>query len=411
MLTRNASFVFVAWVWLCFTVSSSRADVLHQWVQLGPYEKIIVRAISALPNCPLLQIDGVAVAMKKRAMPQDQFPHLVCEYHAPKLAQKIMLEGNLLPTLKPNVRRIAVIGDTGCRIRVTRVQNCKDPTAWPLKSILEEIATRSPDLVIHVGDYVYRASECTDAEKCGGSPFGDTFKSWSVDWLNPADILFRSAPFVLLRGNHENCGRSDKGWFRYFDVGPVPTDCPAVTLPWIATLNGLDLISFDSSAGPAPQSSTDLLDIYRLMAKDLFEKIRSEAWFLTHRPLWVNMHAFGELIDGDDTQRAAFGKVVPETVNLVLSGHIHAFQAIDLLDGPVQGISGNGGTQLDPMPTDIATNVEVAGSLASVVVSNNDFGFLMLISEAEGSWSMESIDAKGRTRNRCRLVGRMLSCE
>ena len=250
MLTRIASLVFVTWVWLCFTVFSSKADVLHQWVQLGPDDKIIVRAITASPDCPLLQIDGQAVAMGKRAMPQDRFPHLVCEYRAPKLAQKILLDGNPLPTLKPNVQRIAVIGDTGCRIRGVRVQNCKDPIAWPLNAILEEIASRSPDLVIHVGDYVYRASECPDAEKCGGSPFGDTFTSWSVDWLDPADSLLRRAPFVFLRGNHENCGRGDKGWFRYFETGSVPSSCPVVTLPWIASIDGLDLISFDFLGWP-----------------------------------------------------------------------------------------------------------------------------------------------------------------
>ncbi|CUH45837.1 Calcineurin-like phosphoesterase [Ruegeria atlantica] len=411
MLTRTASLVFAAWVLLCFTVLSSKADVLHSWVQLGPNDQIIVRAISASTDCPLLQIDGQAVAMKKRAMPQDQFPHLVCEYRAPKLVQKIMLEGNPLPTLNPSLKRIAVVGDTGCRIRGTRVQYCNDPTAWPLNSILVEIASRSPDLVIHVGDYVYRASECPDPEKCGGSPFGDTFKSWSADWLDPADSLFRRVPFFFLRGNHENCGRGNKGWFRYFEAGSLPSSCPAVTLPWIASVEGLDLISFDSSAGPAPQSSPGLSNVYGQMARDLFGKTSGEAWLLTHRPLWVNMQAFGELIDGDDTQRAAFSRVIPENVNLVLSGHIHAFQAIDLLDGPVQGISGNGGTQLDPMPTEIAANVEVAGSLASIVVSNSDFGFLMLTQETDGSWSMDAIDAAGKTRNRCRLSGRTLSCE
>ncbi|WP_170336682.1 metallophosphoesterase family protein [Ruegeria arenilitoris] len=410
-MTKTASLVFATWVWLCLTVLSSKADVLHGWVQLGPDDQIIVRAISASLDCPLLQIDGQAVAMKKRAMPEDQFPNLVCGYRAPKLAQKIMLDENALPTLNPNVQRIAVIGDTGCRIRGARVQNCNDPSAWPLNAILEEIASRSPDLVIHVGDYLYRASECLDPEKCGGSPYGDTFKSWSADWLDPAGSLLGRVPFVFLRGNHENCGRGDKGWFRYFETGSVPLSCPAVTLPWIASVDGLDLISFDSSAGPAPQSSPDLADVYERMASGLFEKSSGETWLLTHRPLWVNMHAFGELIDGDETQRAALSGVIPETVNLILSGHIHAFQAIDLLDGPVQGISGNGGTQLDPMPTDIATNVKVAGSLASTVVSNSDFGFLMLTRESSGGWSMDAINSEGESRNRCRLIGRALSCE
>ena len=184
-----------------------------------------------------------------------------------------------------------------------------------------------------------------------------------------------------------------------------------MTEPWVASVDGFDLIAFDSSAGPAPKSSPDLLPEYGRMAGDMFANISGETWFLTHRPLWANMRAFGELIDGDDTQRAAFGEAMPEPLNLVLSGHIHAFQAIDLADGPVQGISGNGGTQLDPMPTGALTNVEVAGSLASLVVKNSDFGFLMLTREVGDSWSMEAIDAKGNALNRCLLRSRALSCE
>lgn len=411
MLTRTASTVLGALIWLCFVAPPSTAEVLQHWVQLGPDKTIVVRAISTSSSCPLLKIDGRVVAMHKRAAPDDQFPEIVCEHRARQDSQKMELEGDTLPTLSQSVQRIAVIGDTGCRIRRSRVQDCNDPDAWPLKSIAAEIASRSPDLVIHVGDYLYRSAECPEPEKCGGSPFGDNFQTWSADWLDPADRLLKLAPFVFIRGNHENCGRGSKGWFRYFAPGFVPSDCPAVTEPWIASVNGLNLIAFDSSAGPAPQSSTELLNVYGKMARDLFANISGETWFLTHRPLWVNMHAFGELIDGDDTQRAAFSRAIPETVNLFLSGHIHAFQAIDLLDGPVQGISGNGGTQLDPMPTGVVTDVKVAGNLASVVANNGDFGFLMLTRQADSNWLMEAIDETGAARNRCRLVRRALSCE
>lgn len=411
MLVRIGSLVFWVWCLFCFGAASSVADVVHRWVQLGPDDEVVVRATSTSPDCPNLQVDGHLVAMNKRAIPDSQFPEIVCEHRAPKRAQQIMLEGNALPILNPSVQRIVVIGDTGCRIRGGRAQACNDPVAWPLESIAAEIASRSPDLIIHVGDYLYRSSECPDPEKCGGSPFGDNFRAWSADWLDPAETLFALAPFIFVRGNHESCGRGDKGWFRYFAPGLVPDDCPAVTEPWVASVDGFDLIAFDSSAGPAPKSSPDLLPEYGRMAGDMFANISGETWFLTHRPLWVNMRAFGELIDGDDTQRAAFGEAMPGPLNLVLSGHIHAFQAIDLADGPVQGISGNGGTQLDPMPTGALTNVEVAGSLASLVVNNSDFGFLMLTREVGDSWSMEAIDAKGNALNRCLLRSRALSCE
>jgi hypothetical protein len=229
--------------------------------------------------------------------------------------------------------------------------------------------------------------------------------------LDPAKTLFPHAPFIFLRGNHEICGRGDKGWFRYFAPRPVPADCPAVTQPWTASVNDLDLVVFDASAGSAPESSPALLPVYRRMAEKVFANVNRETWFLTHRPLWANMHAFGELIDGDDTQRAAFGAAMPELLSLVLSGHIHAFQAIDLAHGPVQFISGNSGTLLDPMPTGMVKNIPVAGSLAGTVVNDGGFGFLMLTREETGGCWMDEIDVNGGLQRRCRLTGRALLCD
>lgn len=348
--------------------------------------------------------------MQKRATPSAQFPGHVCEHRAQETLGRISVDTKVLPTLSPTVERIAVIGDTGCRIRGNRAQACNDPSAWPLTKIAEEVASRSPDLIIHVGDYLYRSSECPDAEKCGGSPFGDTFQAWSADWLTPAEQLFQAAPFLFLRGNHENCGRGDKGWFRYFADGPVPSDCPAVSQPWITSFDGLDLIVFDSSAGPAPHSSPDLLPEYSQMARDLIARTNGEGWLLTHRPLWANMRAFGELINGDDTQRAAFGGAMPQAVTLILSGHIHAFQAIDLSDGPVQSIVGNSGTQLDPMPTGVARDIEIAGHLADLVVNNGEFGFLMLTKGTDNTWLMEAIGDTGQVQIRCQLAESRLTC-
>lgn len=397
-------------MWFAFAVPLSAAEVLYNWVQLGPGTEIIVRVIARSPNCPALQVDGRSAIMSKRTEQAEHFPEIVCEHRA-QAPRQITLEDRILPTLKPDIQRIVVIGDTGCRIRRGVVQACNDPAAWPLKSIAAEIAARSPDLIIHVGDYLYRSMECPEPNKCDGSPFGDDFQTWAADWFNPAEGLFSVAPFIFLRGNHESCGRGDKGWFRYFAPRSFPVDCPAVTAPWVASVNGLDLIGFDASAGSAPESSPELLPVYGRMARDVFANIKQETWLLTHRPLWVNMHAFGELIDGDDTQRAAFSATMPELLTLVLSGHIHAFQGIDLANGPVQLISGNGGTLLDPMPTSMENNLEVAGSLASTVVNDSGFGFLVLTREGTDGWWVDAMDSNGQLRLRCRLKGRALSCD
>ena len=410
MFLRFGSFSVVWAVWLCLAVPSAAAEVLHHWVQLGPGGELIARVITGSPTCPVLQVDGRSVVMKRRAEPEENFLEVVCEQRVPQTTKEISLDGRRLPTLNPDVRRIVVIGDTGCRIRGGRVQGCNHPVAWPLRTIMAEIAAKSPDLIIHAGDYLYRSMPCPIPEKCYGSPYGDNFRAWSADWLGPGQRLFSSVPFIFVRGNHENCGRGDKGWFRYFAPRAVPTGCPAVTDPWKGSINGLDLIIFDASAGRAPESTPTLLPVYRRMAENMFASVNRETWLLTHRPLWVNMHAFGELIDGDDTQRAAFGTDMPELLSLVLSGHIHAFQAIDLATGPVQAISGNSGTLLDPMPTGTEKNLEVAKSLAKTVINDSGFGFLMLTRIETGGWWMDAIDVNGKSQRRCRLEGRTLSC-
>ena len=392
------------------TGAAVASDILHQWVQLGPGSEIVVRTISRSSECPSLKVDGQFIVMRRRAGAEDGFPGQVCEQRLNHPVGELVLDGAALPTLKQTIRRIAVIGDTGCRIRGSRAQACNDPDAWPLDTIMAEIAARKPDLVIHVGDYHYRSSPCPPGVDCAGSPYGDNFETWVADWLGPAQKLMAQVPFVFVRGNHENCGRGAKGWFRYFAAGPVPADCPAVTDPWKVLTDGLDLVIFDASAGRAPESPREYLSDYKRLADDMFANMRHETLFLTHRPLWVNMFAFGELIDGDDTQREAFGAAIPDTVSLILSGHIHAFQALDLADGPVQVITGNSGTRLDPMPTGEKRDFNVAGRLMRQIVNDSGFGFLMLTRVNDSAWQMDALDTKGSLKRRCQVTDRRMSC-
>lgn len=405
--------IFFAFLALLGSVSFAAAEsseTLHHWVQLGPESEVIVRAITRGPSCPTLEVDGRPVAMNLHAAATARFPGLVCERHLPRSQSRVVLDGRPLPTLKPDVRRIVLIGDTGCRMKGSRAQACNDPEAWPLNTIMSTIVAQKPDLVIHAGDYVYRSSPCPASVDCTGSPHGDNFPTWRADWFGPAQQLLSQAPFVFVRGNHEECGRNDKGWFRYLAVGAPPAECPAASEPWTASLVGLDLVVFDASAGPASDSPPALLPVYRRMADAVFATLERETWFVTHRPLWAHLRAYGETIDGDDTQRDAFGAAMPLEVRLIVSGHIHAFQALDLTDRPAQAISGNSGTELDPMPTGTGRNVTIAGSLARQIINGSGFGFLMLTRTDEGGWRMEVMDAKGEVQRQCHLSGRDLSC-
>ena len=104
------------------------------------------------------------------------------------------IDGRALPLPKARLAAIAVLGDTGCRLNDARVkgsrtdhdhhergqfQDCDRQSKWPFARLSAIIAAHKPDLVIHVGDYVYRESPCPPAEAgCKGSPHGDNWQTW-----------------------------------------------------------------------------------------------------------------------------------------------------------------------------------------------------------------------------------------
>ena len=57
------------------------------------------------------------------------------------------------------------------------------------------VAAAKPDLVIHVGDYVYRESACPPRDQgCKGSPYGDDWATWKADFFAPAAPALLAAP-------------------------------------------------------------------------------------------------------------------------------------------------------------------------------------------------------------------------
>ena len=48
----------------------------------------------------------------------------------------------------------------------------------------------------------------------------DSAGAWLVDVLVPMSAMFRAAPILLTRGNHEACNRGGNGYYLFFDVHP-----------------------------------------------------------------------------------------------------------------------------------------------------------------------------------------------
>src|SRR5262249_32984226 len=157
------------------------------WVQYGP-DGPFARAVTGDTQCPALTTDGGTRQMVVRALPSPlDFPPLTCEAQLRAAATRASAAGVPLPVPSASPRRIVVLGDAGCRIEAgMAVQPCGDSAAWPFARLAASAAAWRPDLVIHVGDYVYRAAPCPGAwARCAGSPWGDTWAAWEADFFAP----------------------------------------------------------------------------------------------------------------------------------------------------------------------------------------------------------------------------------
>ena len=211
----------------CAAPLAARAEIVAQWIQLGPGDQgrsplvgpptIWARAITTDAACPALLLDGrpAAQPLAVRFTQTAGFAVTQCEAVVPPGHRSARIgEVDLqLPTHRP--RRILVWADTGCRMNGAAQQNCHDPVAFPTKAVADYAAALRPDLVIHIGDYFYRDTDCRgafpgcdDPASPAFEPSGDNWDSWKGDFFEPARRLLAAAPWVMVRGNHESCARA-----------------------------------------------------------------------------------------------------------------------------------------------------------------------------------------------------------
>ena len=172
-----------------------------------------------------------------------------------------------------------MLGDSGCRVNTTEnaLQACDDPAAWPFAEIAATAARLAPDLVIHVGDYLYRETACPPTfAGCRGSPWGYGWDAWHADLFVPAAPLMAAAPWIVVRGNHEICARAGQGWFRFLD--PRPFD----------PLRSCDDADADGDADYSPTYAVPIandtqLDGVRFVARGIPASVESEPQYGQYR--------------------------------------------------------------------------------------------------------------------------------
>jgi hypothetical protein len=435
-------------------------QLIASYVVLGPDGHAIARAITTAEACPALTVDGEASAMSVRSAagtaPQrptaskpelskpSAFAATTCEAAIPPAAKRAEIAGAALPLPPRIIKRIVVIGDTGCRIKAAdnAVQDCDDPGAYPFASITAAAAAWKPDIVLHVGDYLYRENPCPDDKTalCGGTKWGYGLDAWQADFLTPAAPLLKAAPWVMVRGNHETCDRAGQGWRRFFDVYDLTPDrtCddPAhdmagnFTEPFAVPLGeGAQIIVWDTASAANkpfkaddPRAAAYLQTVQRIFA---LAKQQPHTILTNHHPVLAvtaKMTKDGkrEVAPGNPSLQAVLAEAnpafYPAGIDLLLSGHIHVLEQLSFGGKyPSQFVTGFSGTQEDivPLPESLSEGDDPAPGATPDAFSSwvDGFGFMTLERTGKADWKAEIHDKMGKVVNRCTIKGRLSHCD
>ncbi|HVT10162.1 MAG TPA: metallophosphoesterase [Polyangia bacterium] len=396
------------------------------WVEIGANNQAIARLLTPYNSCPSITVDGVTSPMTVRApagtMPlrptstdatlaaamtsgnskPSVFTKTSCEFLLPAGATSATAAGIKLPLPKPVVNRVAIIGDTGCRISIGNVyQACSDPSQWPFPVIAQAAAAMQPDLVLHVGDYHYRDNPCPPGNTaCTGTPWGYGSDVWDADLFTPAAPLLAAAPWVMVRGNHETCNRAGQGWYRYLD--PNPYDATGVKTcndpandnagnfndPWAVSFGDTQFVVFDSANASKTAYSPAAFQPYT-------SELASAAGLAT--PTFLNIWAVHHPVLGysaanpptignaglQSVMNAAFpGNYYPPNIGIAVHGHVHDFQALDFASNhPATFVAGNGGDNLDTaLPATFNPNGDLPapGTVVNAFAFSQEFGFMVM---------------------------------
>lgn len=402
---------------LSLAAGAAQAEPDRAWVQAIPGGRELRLAVSA-DDCPTVKVDGVQRATSRRIGRDGAFAVTVCALPLAPSARAVEAFGATIAVAPTLPQRIVILGDTGCRVKGKKVQACDDPRQWPFAQVARFAAARHPDLVIHVGDYLYRESACPIGDThCAGSPHGDAWPTWTVDFFEPAGPLLTAAPWVFVRGNHESCARSAVGWFRLLDAAPTPAACPADSAPFAVDLGPESLVVLDSA-------DTDDIELkhdkeFRAEFEAAIEAAPhgKPVWVVTHRPVWglTPNGKLGPLSSVEvglnrSEQEALHGEDL-KRVDLFLSGHIHEFEALDFGPGrPPQLVVGTGGDipEKGAKPQIQDKHVSLDGKTAHMLEFAR-WGYLVLDRTRNG-WSGAFYDSNDELTATCRISGRKLDC-
>lgn len=401
------------------------------YVLLGPQGALARAVFSGAAACPSIAVNGAAQAMSVRSAGNSAFPVLVCELLLPAGANSAVLAGRNLPLPPAKLASVTVLGDTGCRLKGSgkqaerakkakkdldhadgQFQDCDVVADWPFSTLAASIASKAPQLVVHVGDYNYRESPCPPGDAgCQGSPYGDNWPTWNADFFKPATPLLAAAPWIATRGNHESCSRAGAGYMLFLDPTPAangkPPACVDLLPAFTVTVGGQSFIVMDSSNADdiCPCNSTPYAKQFAAL------KPAAGSWLVTHRPVW-GFNPKGPINSTLQGALKQWNGKLPPGITLAIAGHIHLWEALSFADQrSPQFIIGNGGTALDKR-VDKLTGKKIGGTSVSYSDTKNNWGYTIFTpGSAPGNWTADYYSVKGNEKITCAVTATAVACQ
>ena len=256
-------------------------------------------------------------------------------------------------------------------------------------------------------------------------------------YSRPRDGFSPTAPWIVVRGNHESCNRAGQGWWRFLDPRPLVAgrDCddPAndrigdYSEPYAVPIGAdTQFIVFDSSkVGVNALAATDLMYVtYSAQMQEAFALGRGAAhnFFLNHHPVLgfapnTSQTPTG-LYPGNESLQSVLRPLnaqtlFPANVQASIAGHIHLFEMVSFATPqPTQLISGNGGAWSDAkLPIALARAASPApGAVIESIVSTNQYGFMTIERGDDGAWRIDAWDRRGQHFTTCMLRENKTRC-
>lgn len=402
----------------------------------GPVARAV---LTGTTQCPSITLGNAAQPMRVRLAPDalPAFPILVCETVIPAGTTSAGIAGQQLPLPGQTVHTVAGIGDTGCRLKkgwdtagtgATRshsdhdddkgkFQDCDKPEQWPFAELARSVALANPDLVVHVGDYIYREAPCPPNDKaCGGSPYGDNWMTWQADFFVPAAPLLKAAPWIAVRGNHEICARAGQGYLVFLDARPATNGslppCVEIFPNYSVTVGGRVFVVIDTTDAddvckePSACNTKDYVATFAGMSPP------TNSWLVTHKPIWAvrKGHKNPKIVTAALQGALADGKL-PAGISLTLAGHIHFWQTLSFKDQrPPQFVLGNGGTLLAGKVKEPLVGLKIGGTSVTYGKIHDEWGYTLFTPTGE-AWKATFYSPKGDKKFDCKIESGKVRCQ